>query len=156
MRKAELKTYWRYFQYVLEHKKNVFIEAMKRGCIIHAFTHDLSKFLPCEFFAYATKFFGGDYAYKYFEVEDAFEAAWHHHYHTNKHHWNYWLTDKSVPLEIPGRYIKQMVIDWAAMSRKFGDTPLEFYAKNKNKIILHRDTKGKLEQILKYQKSSER
>ena len=62
--------YWKYFKYVMEHKRNVFIECMnmakkykgqdKIDLIIHAFTHDMSKFLPCEFIPYAKWFYDKD------------------------------------------------------------------------------------------------
>lgn len=56
--RSQLKMYWNYFKYVLEHKKNVFIECWKEGLYIHAFTHDLSKFSILEFKSYAKKFYG--------------------------------------------------------------------------------------------------
>jgi len=52
-----MKKYLDYLKYVLEHKKNVFIECWKEGLYFHAFTHDLSKLLPCEFFPYANYFY---------------------------------------------------------------------------------------------------
>ena len=84
--KQQLKTWGRYFIYILKHKWFVFIECLKIFQPIHGLTHDLSKFYPSEFFAYAEKFFGGDYAYKYFNVESAFDKAWLLHQHRNKHH----------------------------------------------------------------------
>lgn len=53
-----VKACWGYLLYVLEHKKNVFKVCWKRGMYLHAFTHDLSKFLPSEFFPYAERFYG--------------------------------------------------------------------------------------------------
>ena len=50
--------YIKYFLYILEHKKNVFKMCWKKGLYLHAFTHDLSKFLPDEFFPYANWFYG--------------------------------------------------------------------------------------------------
>lgn len=158
-----MKKYWEYFKYVMEHKKNVFIECWKEGLYIHAFTHDLSKFSPKEFKAYAINFYGekdckrckyymncdynqiglgsGKWAkecmdYKY---ED-FDKAWEHHYKNNKHHWNYW-----IGREIPEKYIKQMICDWKAMSRKFGDTAQEFYMKNHDKIKINHSSRVLLE-----------
>jgi len=52
------KHYWEYFKYIMEHKKNVFKVAWKEKMYMHAFTHDLSKFHPKEFFAYADWFYG--------------------------------------------------------------------------------------------------
>lgn len=143
-----LNTYWRYFWYVMSHKKNVFIESLKRGKIIHGITHDLSKFLPSEFFAYAEKFFAGDYAYKYFEVEEDFEAAWLRHQHRNKHHWDYWVKSDGYPVEMPRKYVIQMIIDWEAMGRKFGDTAKAYYMKKKAEIKLDSQTRKRVEKLL--------
>lgn len=162
--------YINYFKYIMEHKKNVFIECWKLGnswfkqdkkiafeLYMHAFTHDLSKFSPSEFIPYAINFYSKkdcrrcayylscDYNqiglghsvwaeeckdYKY----NNFNKALEHHYKHNKHHWNYWEGK-----DIPEKYIRQMICDWKAMSRKFGGTAQEFYMKNYDKInISHR------------------
>jgi len=49
--------YIKYFFYIIEHKFNVGIECFNMGLYWHAFTHDLSKFLPDEFFPYANWFY---------------------------------------------------------------------------------------------------
>lgn len=140
--------YWNYFKYVVEHKKNVAIECFKMWLYIHAFTHDLSKFLPSEYKAYAEKFFSGDYAYKYFEVENNFEKAWLFHQHRNKHHWDYWVNSKNIPIEMPLKYVKQMVADWNGMSRKFGGSTKEYFEKNKDKMILHEKTIERIKECI--------
>lgn len=143
-----IKIYWNYFKYIIEHKKNVAIECLKLGLYWHAITHDLSKFLPSEFYAYAEKFFSGDYAYKFHEVEGNFEIAWLHHQHRNKHHWDYWVNSSGVPMQMPERYVKQMIADWNAMGRKFGDTAAEYYQKNQSRMKLHSHTRNMLDRVL--------
>lgn len=146
-----MKKYWKYFKYVINHKKNVFIECWKEGLYIHAFTHDLSKFSPLEFFAYADWFYG-EYGVKCLAYDDIFknycknerkkrfDRAWRHHYKNNKHHWNYWVGN-----DMPEIYIRQMICDWKGMSRKFGDTVQAFYMKNHNEIILEHSSRVLLE-----------
>ena len=147
-----MKKYWEYFKYVMEHKKNVFIECWKEGMYIHALTHDLSKLSPKEFGYYSRKFYGdypsmdevNDINIKTKEeVELEFNLAWKHHYKHNKHHWNYW-----IGREIPEKYIKQMICDWKAMARKFGDTAEEFYLKNYKKMNLSWNTRMYIELAL--------
>ena len=120
------KTYWRYLLYILKHKWYVFVECKKEGLTVQGIFHDNSKFRPSEFFAYAEKFFSGDYAYKYFEVEGNFEIAWLHHEHRNGHHWGYWVNSKGRPLQMPRRYIVEMICDWKAMGHRYNDTAQEF------------------------------
>lgn len=143
--------YKKYLLYVLEHKKNVFKIAIKHKEYTHAFLHDLSKFHPKEFGAYARWFHGvhgvesqemfeqwkEDETYmelfgnKHLQCKAEFEKAWQHHKDSNKHHWNYWH-ERNIPM--PPKYVNQMIIDWEAMSIKFGNTPQMFYLKNYNKI----------------------
>lgn len=134
-----MKKYWLYFKYIMEHKKNVFLEAKEGGMWWHGVTHDLSKFLPSEFIPYANWFYGeygkrfiGGMKWEFDEFtkcEKEFHKACEHHYKNNKHHWNYWIGK-----DMPEIYIRQMIFDWRAMSRKFGDTPQEFYMKTHDSI----------------------
>jgi len=162
-----MKIYINYLKYILEHKKNVFIECWKDKQYIHAFTHDLSKFLPTEFIPYAEWFYGyhgvkleKDYnkeqlnngmsnlSRNYLECKNNFNKAWEHHYKNNKHHWNYWIDNNGVALDIPLKYINQMICGWKAMSKKFGDTPQSFYKNNRNKMNLSTKTRCNVEFIL--------
>lgn len=150
-----MNKYWQYFKYVIEHKKNVGIECLKSGLIIHAITHDLSKFLPSEFIPYAKFFYETDRTKTYKQSDENnenFQKGWNRHQKRNKHHWNYWVSvtrnDEIIPVPMPKKYIKQMVCDWRGMSRKFGDNPKNYYQNNKHKMILHKDTISEVERIL--------
>jgi hypothetical protein len=145
-----MKKYWNYFIYVVEHKKNVFIECWKAGLYIHAFTHDLSKFRPSEFIPYAKKNEGGFKNKKSQSVEMNFSLAWLHHQNRNKHHWEYWMCRDGYSLPIPTLYIRQIICDWKAMGRKFDDTAQNYYEKNKSKIKLTPLTRELLEYGLKF------
>ena len=136
--------YWTYFKYIVEHKKNVGIECLKMGLFIHAITHDLSKFRPSEFVPYAKFFYSKNRAnnYKQSDEDDPnFQKGWNHHQKRNRHHWNYWVSvtrqDEVIPVEMPMKYVRQMVADWNGMSRKFGGTTEGYYNKNKDSMILH-------------------
>lgn len=168
--------YIKYLKYVLEHKKNVFIECIKIAkmhtgklrvkLFIHAFTHDLSKLLPCEFIPYSKYFYSdknckrckdylncnynqiglgsGNFAKQCTNFEDdKFNKAWEHHYNNNKHHWNYWI-GKNMPY----LYQMQMIADWKGMARKFGDTAQEFYLKNYHKMDMTYATRLDIEMHL--------
>lgn len=154
-----LKVYWKYFKYVVEHKKNVFIEAIKMGMPIHAITHDLSKFFPSEFISYALYFYANDRTKKYSvnvdetQRKDLFRKGWALHQKRNKHHNTYWtaiINGKIEIIEMPDKYLRQMVCDWKAMSRKFGGTAKQYYCENEREnIIIHPVSKIKLEKILR-------
>ena len=141
------KMYWKYLKYVLEHKKNVGIECLKMGLFLHAITHDLSKFRLSEFVPYARFFYSKDRynSYKKSDEDDPnFEKGWNHHQKRNKHHWNYWVSITEeygpVPIEMPMKYVKQMIADWNGMSRKFGGSTKDYFGKNRERMILHPKT----------------
>lgn len=86
--------------------------------------HDISKFSVEEFTQYRNKFFPliDDQSH----VTD-FEQAWKHHYIVNTHHWESATTELDV---------LHMIIDWTAMSYKFGGTAQSYYEANQHKIKL--------------------
>lgn len=142
-----IKPYWQYLKYVIEHKKNVFMECWKEGLYWQAIIHDLSKFLPSEFIPYARYFYIDKEKYK-----NDFKKACELHYKRNKHHWNCWWEQKKDMLP---EYVKEMIADWWTMGRKFGNTPQEFYLKNYNNIHLTKQTRLMVEQYLGLNKFAE-
>lgn len=147
--------YWSYFKYVVEHKKNVGIECLKMGLFIHAITHDLSKFRPSEFVPYAKFFYAKNRTkdYKQSDENDPnFQEGWNHHQKRNKHHWNHWVSvtkkNEIIPVEMPMKYVKQMVADWRGMSRKFGGSAFKYFQKNMENMILHPKTIERINSIM--------
>jgi len=144
--------YWKYFKYVVNHKWNVFIECMKAGRVIHAITHDLSKFRPSEFIPYA-KFFNDTDRSKKYKITDKnnsdFQKGWFLHQKRNKHHWNYWVIvtrkDEIIPVPMPKKYVIQMICDWKGMSRKFGGNAYDYYNEHNKQMILHKKTKERID-----------
>lgn len=92
--------------------------------------HDQSKYSKEEFNSYRKQFFPINVEEKK-QNKAAFDRAWEHHYMNNPHHWDYW--DK-IGSDMPFIYIVEMVCDWEAMGYKFGNTSLEWYNDNKDKI----------------------
>lgn len=134
---------WKYFKYVMRHKWYVFLECCKLGIPFRGIIHDWSKFRPCEWNSYLLNFFLN-------EKQDPF-VGWVHHTHVNKHHWNYWidydydidLWAKAKPIKMPLKYAKEMLADWRAMSRAFGQNdPADWFVGqfDEGKIVLHPDT----------------
>ena len=152
-----IKPYWKYLLYVLEHKKNVFKACWKRKLYSHAIMHDMSKFSPNEFFAYAQYFYGNFGVKnqcpakwtvpKCCKVKEDFDEAWKHHYTNNPHHWEYWL-QTGVLEPIPEKYLRQMIADWEGMALKFGDTAQQYYLNHYKEIKLEYNTRVLLEYLL--------
>ncbi len=160
----------KYLWYIIRHKYYVTIECFKIGLIWRGLMHDLSKFLPDEWFPYADYFYGEynsfneiPHDFRYYvktkeSVKEAFDLAWLKHIHRNKHHWQYWiLRNDDGPreaLEMPDKYLKEMLCDWIGAGKAItGKNDLKiWYAKNKDKMTLHPNTRSKVEEVLSYLK----
>jgi hypothetical protein len=112
--------------------------------------HDRSKWDDEEYFAYCEYFYGDRTP----EVDEDFDYAWLHHQHSNPHHWQHWLLredDGDVKaLEMPYLDVLEMVCDhWAFSWVK--DNLYEiftWYDNNKDKMVLHQETRNLYESIL--------
>lgn len=137
----------KYLKYAILHKWIVFKECAKRGQLWRGLVHDLSKFLPCEYFPYVDHFYGVN-------NQSAFDHAWNRHQKSNKHHWQYWVLtpDDGEPkaLEIPRHYVIELVSDWysAGMVITGGNNLAKWYSANKGKMILHPNTRNYIEHLI--------
>jgi hypothetical protein len=117
----------------------------------------MSKFLPREFGPYA-RFFNGPKppvaATGYIKPDNTgkeeFEEAWFWHQKVNDHHWQYWITTKgdgsANVRPMPRKPRLEMVADWigAGLAQHKPDTKA-WYEANKDKMVLHPDTRQLLE-----------
>lgn len=141
----------KYLRYIIRHKWYVFLECCKLGIPWRGLVHDLSKFLPSEWFPYAEYFYGKR------PDRVKFSIAWLHHQKRNKHHWQYWiLKNDSGPeevMEMPLRYRKEMLADWIGAGRAInGKNGVgSWYSRQKDIIVLEETTRAWIEnEITKY------
>ena len=167
--------YVSYFWSQVRHKWYVFQEAFALGVPWLGLIHDWSKFTPKEFKAYALKFYGSSidgiypdlesvpsylkWENKPFiteaEVQEKFEKAWNFHQKRNKHHWQYWLrvnnstSPKYLAIEMPERYVKEMVADWKGAGKAYG-TPntRKWFLEHEKDIVLHPKTLELVKELL--------
>jgi len=154
----------KYLRQVLRHKYFVFVEAYKLGIPWLGLIHDLSKFTPSEFFAYARNFYGDYPSYRnasepersrgHYQgrIEDEFDIAWNEHQKRNKHHWQRWvlINDSSEPqiraLLMPDRYFLEMIADWRGAGRAYGNPDTyAWYKQHESKHIMHVLTRAAVE-----------
>ena len=162
--------YLKFLWSLLRHKWFVSVECCRLGVPWLGVIHDWSKFLPSEFVPYARYFYGnypkradihGDMRnilsdrYTAEGVQAAFDVAWLHHQKRNRHHWQYWILvyddepDKIVCLPMPDRYRREMLADWRGAGRAYGNPDTrEWYLAHKDDIILHPDTRERVEREL--------
>jgi len=155
MERNWLLRHWRYLSYVVRHKWFVFIECCRLGIPTRGLLHDLSKFLPSEWFPYVYHFYGRRPTSK--EEEDPrFDMAWLLHQRRNRHHWQWWVLayddGGSRAMKMSRRDVLEMMADWRGANRAQGgngcsDT-VAWYAKNKGRMDLHPDTRYKVEEMV--------
>lgn len=145
------QSHWQYLKYVLNHKRLVYKAGRElRVGRLQLILHDFQKFSPTEWNTYRRNFFTEE-AVPYNE----FQEAWLHHQKLGgKHHWQYWVHIQNnghlLALEIPERYVREMLADWTAMGWAHGepDSPKPWYEVNKDKMILAPNTRELLEHLL--------
>lgn len=150
-----------YYDYIIEHKNNVMkaAEWLRTNLGIGDFLgnylwrHDDSKYTNEEFDAYDAYFYGGE---KTKEVKVLFNKAWLHHIHNNPHHWQYWVLinddpeEGTIALDIPYKYVVEMICDWWSFSWKTGNLYeiFDWYDAHKKRMILSDNTRELVEEIL--------
>lgn len=146
-----MKHHWQYFVYVLRHKWYVFQECVKQRLFWAGVCHDMSKFRTDEWIPYAEYFYGtGDKQYRQFR----FDIAWNHHQKRNPHHWQYWVLREDggemKVLPMPDRYRREMLADWRGAGRAINgrDETAEWYVRNRERMLLHADTRTWIERQL--------
>lgn len=104
------------YQYLVDH--NIVPDNEKTKYIISL--HDLSKDTNDEYYVYDHHFYNTEFPVSATDIQKSFDAAWLHHIHWNKHHWQHWvlLNDDGTwyPLQMPYSYVIEMVCDWWSFS----------------------------------------
>lgn len=117
------------------------------------FAHDKSKNESDEYDAYDAYFYGRN---RSFQVVQDFNYAWLNHIHRNPHHWQHWIllndepNDGEIILDIPYRYILEMICDWWTFSWAKGDLTeiFNWYDQHKSYMKLSEKTRKTVEDIL--------
>jgi len=160
-----MNIYWKYLQYVVIHKFWVFVECCRFGLVWQGIIHDWHKLLPSEFEPYARHFKGNIQSGRdktgYYKPEDtgdpAFDLAWFLHQKRSKHHWQSWImpTEGGIGCKafaMPERYWKEMIADWrgAGMAQTGSRDIMKWYATNRQKLLLHPDTRQAVERTIHF------
>jgi hypothetical protein len=153
VRVADMRAHWGYAKYVARHKWFVFVAGRRTGVSLwRLIIHDWSKLTRAEWTPYVHSFYGPQPRTD--AVKAAFNKAWLHHQHLNKHHWQHWVlredsgTMKVLPM--PEKYVREMVADWMGAGRAItGQWEVaEWYAKNRERILLADDSRELAEQLI--------
>ena len=163
LRLPKMSLFQRFFGHlstITKHKLYVASGCFKIGLYRHGIMHDLSKYSPQEFVT-GVKNYVGDRSPNAVERElCGMSRAWLHHKGRNKHHFEYWIDFSSkapggvLGCRMPLRYVAEMVCDRRAACMAYHGSdykpsdPWEYYAKTKDRVIMHPDTRAVLERAL--------
>lgn len=153
--------HWEYFKYVIRHKWFVFWAGLSLGVPIwRLIIHDWDKFMPSMWGAYARCFYTIE-GTKQYKPDDDFWRTWNGHQKRNRHHWQYYVLIKDggelelLPMLDADR--REMLADWTGAGRALGKPFIwRWYDENRDKIMIHPDTRQWLEAKLKEMEELER
>jgi hypothetical protein len=150
-----IRNHIKYFKYVLKHKWYVFLEACKLGIPWRGLFHDMSKFSLAEWTSRVEGFSSNclkqsDGTFDLSKANDGLVSSLVKHYHNNPHHWQWWVTfletGSMIVLPMSDKYKREMLADWLAVSRMSDRLDvIPWYLQNKDKIILHPETRKWIE-----------
>lgn len=145
------------YQYLVDH--SIVPDNKKTKYIISR--HDLSKDTDEEYYAYDNHFYNTEFPIFATEIQKSFDAAWLHHIHWNKHHWQHWVlmddTRNVKAVAMPYCYIVEMVCDWWSFSwAKYSETDnvedllevVTWFANNAKNMMLHPETSEQVAMLL--------
>ncbi len=127
-----------YLRRLLRHKRLVLEEGRKLGVPMPSlWLHDLSKFLPDEWFA----------GVAFYRSGIGNDEALRKHYARNQHHPQGWQRGvKTFPMS--ERFRLEMLADWRAMARERGNEIADWYGQKGHTIPLHPETRLWVEQMI--------
>lgn len=159
---------FKHFITITRHRHMVIRFCFKCGLYKQGLLHDLSKYSRIEFLNGA-KYYAGIYSPHTNErKKKGYSDAWMNHKGRNKHHAEYWYdfnndTQNYQPVEMPNKYVGEMFCDRLAASKNYNrknydrSIPLNYFLREKDKIIMHPDTRKKIEFLLRmYQDEGEK
>ncbi len=115
-----------YIFYLMRHKFWVMYFCFKHGLFWQGIVHDWDKLLPSMLYTYARHYpmirrkRNTDGCYNPLEAPPDYQRAMLEHFNRSKHHWQHWIMANGVvyqPLDIPEKYIREMICDWAGAGR---------------------------------------
>ena len=152
-----LKNTIKHFNTITKHKWLVFKLCCKAGLPWRGFVHDLSKYLPDEFWGSVKYYQGGKRSpIPIQKQEEGFSDVWLHHRARNKHHVEYWY-DIDAPDKapvMPYKYTVEMICDKLSASKVYAgkdwtnETELNYWKeKERNREYVNEKIRKVLDEV---------
>lgn len=141
---------------ILTHKFWVAYYCFQIGLYWQGIMHDLSKFSWTEF-SRAIKYWDDHISSLANERQlNGYSETFLHHRGRNPHHYEYWvhsIDDGGIPAMMPRKYALELVCDYLAACRTYGNNPKEEYTwwlLHSLKMKIHSDTKLFISEVFMY------
>ena len=143
---------------VHKHRKYVRKACFKMGLTWQGLVHDLSKYSPTEMLI--CKYYSGKRSpHQNAREVLGYSPSWIHHYHTNKHHFQFWWDEdeegKIIPMKMPYNYVIESFCDMLGASKAYNpkdwgpDLLLCYWdQKCKGKRIMHEKSANLVELLI--------
>ena len=153
-----MKEFFKHLKIIRTHRKYVRKACFKVGLFWQGFTHDLSKYSITEL--KICKYYTGKKSpHQVAREQLGYSPSWIHHYHTNKHHFQYWWDEdeegKIIPMKMPYKYIMESFCDMLGASKAYNpdrwapEMLLNYWEnKCKGKRIQHKDSEAFLDYLI--------
>lgn len=149
----------KHIKIIMNHRKYVRKACFSAGLYWQGLVHDLSKYSLTEL-SMCKYYTGKGSPHQVAREILGYSPSWIHHFHRNKHHWEFWCETTSDgvwnPIKIPYKYIIEMFCDFVGAGKSYNmtswttATPLEYWeAKCKGKRLMHQDSVKLFESLLK-------
>ena len=115
-------TLFKHLKTVRTHRKYVRNACFKMGLWWQGLTHDLSKYSLTEL-KICKYYTGKGSPHQVAREELGYSPSWIHHYHTNKHHFQFWWDEdeegKIIPMKMPYNYLMESFCDMLGASKAY-------------------------------------
>lgn len=157
----KLSNIWHHLVTITGHKYLVMKYCFRVGLYRQGLLHDLSKYMPSEFWT-GVRYYQGDRSPNAAERDEfGYSAAWLHHKGRNKHHFEYWIDFSKLSggiagCKMPLNYAVEMIMDRIAAcrvyrGRSYTDAAAwEYYQRERPYLeaAMHPETRQFLESVL--------
>lgn len=150
---------------LIKHLKTVFIHrkyvrkmCFKMGIPWQGFVHDLSKYSIPEM-RIAKYYTGKKSPHQVCREAIGYSPSWNHHYHRNRHHFQFWWdeseTGEIIPVKMPYRYVIEGLCDMIGASKAYNRQNWDpkmlwdyWETKCKGKRIMHKESTYLTEKLI--------
>ena len=150
---------FKHLKIIRTHRKYVRKACFKMGIPWRGLVHDLSKYSPVEL-SICKYYTGKKSPHQVARDEIGYSPSWIHHYHTNKHHFQFWWDEdedgKIIPMKMPYKYLIESFCDMLGASKAYNPETwkpemLLTYWETKclNKRIMHDDSVKFLDYLIR-------